>query len=393
MKRVVAAFVSLSVTVALLSSTTGSVAGASPVAAKACKPTKKKKCPAPKPKAPRAPAPAVGDPLGLIEIERGIRKHTLGPDKFGVFFCDDPSQPTDHAAVMSQLNKDVVPFYTWLSEGKYQPTFVEAGTGVPDPALDFDICFPAFASLPSAAKYNAGILVMNAVGGNGFGQTGTGDENFPWNMRYISIGQRHLLREAIAIPHEVGHTLHFPHSFADSATGIYAQYSNPIDMMSGSPLSFADSDQQPASATVAINRYQAGWLDPKQVAVHASTSGSYALGPIGSPGTQMVVIPSGSAHAFTTLETRVKESFDAVIDKEGVAVHLVDQRCVECVGVNSRTAPAGAPYTVDHVLGVGESMMLGTTRVEVISRTGNEFVVSVTGATYPFVALSPIPRT
>jgi hypothetical protein len=391
MKRRWGAFAALSLSAALVSSVAAS-ADASPVSAKACKPTKKKKCPVPKPKTPPVPAPPQGDPLGLIEVQKGIRKHTLGPDKIGVFFCDDPSQPTDHVAVMSQLRNDVVPFYTWLSEGKYQPTFVEAGTGVPDPTLDFDICFPAFASLPSSAKYNAAMLVMNAVGGNAFGQPGTGDENFPWNMRFISTGQRFLLSEAITIPHEMGHTLSFPHSFADSATGTYAQYSNPIDMMSGSPLSFAETDQQPPSATVAINRYQAGWLDPQQVAVHASASASYTIGPIGSSGTQMVVIPSGAPHAFTTLETRVKESFDSVIDKEGVAIHLVDQRCTGCVGIFSRTAPAGTPYTVDHVLGVGESMMLGTTRVEVISRTGNEFTVAITGATYPFTPLNPIPR-
>jgi hypothetical protein len=191
--------------------------------------------------------------------------------------------------------------------------------------------------------------------------------------------------------HEFGHTLDFPHSFIDPTGGN--QYTNPMDLMSSRPIGNQSNTPQ---ATLAINRFRAGWIDPGQVAVHSTPGTTYSIDAIGGAGTQMIVIPSSTQGRYTTLEARVKDNYDAIIDRAGIAVHTVDATCADpshCSGILSRIAPAVGPAgSVNHVIGLdaGEqpSMTLGGVTITVTGRSGNTFTVRVDGSTYDFAPLS-----
>jgi hypothetical protein len=376
----------MSVAIAVgLVSTTGPVADATPVAAKTCKPTKKKKCAQP------------ADPLGLMEVGRNMRQHSLGDDVIALVFCDAPEFPTDHDATMATLTNDIVPYFAWLSGGRYRPQFIDVGTVVADATKLASRCEAQARSLNLPKNANALMYVHNMRAWAAFGTSGLAGETYPANRRVIEMPQGFLLAGPQAVAHEIGHTLQFPHSFGDRADGLISEYTNRADVMSAPPLGGRDGGTLPAQGTVAINRYQAGWIDPAQVVVHRVPSGTYAIDAISTSSTQMLVIPSSSAHAFTTLEARVHKDFDAVLDEEGIAIHLVDQRCRRCIGAQSRTAPIGPPEDlavnvpvdndIAHIVGVGESVTLGNVHIAVLGREGDTFTVSVTGTTYDFPPL------
>ena len=113
------------------------------------------------------------------------------------------------------------------------------------------------------------------------------------------------------IVHEIGHGwMAWPHSYFEAPwqgapgedPGPPNPYSNLYDIMSSLALVpiLGWSSQMPA--TLAINRYAAGWIRPENVALHTEDSGNYTLGEPLRGGDQFLVIHSGRSHAFTTLE-------------------------------------------------------------------------------------------
>jgi hypothetical protein len=166
---------------------------------------------------------------------------------------------------------------------------------------------------------------------------------------------------AATVVHELGHTLHWPHSFTGPS-----EYDNPVDLMS-------DSEVFPQH-TLAVNRYAAGWIDPAQVVVHRGGSRTVTLTPPGSAGVQMLAVPDGDPLVFTTFEARPRIGHDRNLLADGVAVHVVDQRpetCStgRCTGLERRQRPAGAsPGGVEHVLTPGRRFVVGSTSVHVDRR-------------------------
>ena len=108
--------------------------------------------------------------------------------------------------------------------------------------------------------------------------------------------------------HEIGHGwMLWPHSYAEvrwdeDEDNLPNPYSNTLDFMSGlTPLgSFGWHQDMPS--TLAMNRYAAGWIDPKEVALHMNEAGTYTLQPPRKRGSQFLVISSGRKYAFTTVE-------------------------------------------------------------------------------------------
>ena len=108
--------------------------------------------------------------------------------------------------------------------------------------------------------------------------------------------------------HEIGHGwMMWPHSYAEvrwdeDEDNLPNPYSNTLDFMSGlTPLgSFGWHQDMPS--TLAVNRYAAGWIDPKEVALHVNEAGTYTLQPPRTRGNQFLVISSGRKYAFTTVE-------------------------------------------------------------------------------------------
>src|SRR5690606_19791156 len=126
--------------------------------------------------------------------------------------------------------------------------------------------------------------------------------------------------------HELGHTIHWPHSFTVGSTW---EYDNPIDVMSGEPPLEFDPDRYCEISpgryvwcrpqhTVAFNRLAAAWIDGKQVAVHASGRVNYTLDRPGGDGVQIVTVPHATAPGrMVTLEARPAVGLDADLAKAG----------------------------------------------------------------------------
>ena len=69
------------------------------------------------------------EPLGLIAGSSELRMHSLGEDLWEVWVCDTQGGriSVDPAEVARVLNSEVAPFYRWLSEDAYRPSFRPGG--------------------------------------------------------------------------------------------------------------------------------------------------------------------------------------------------------------------------------------------------------------------------
>ena len=153
-------------------------------------------------------------------------------------------------------------------------------------------------------------------------------------------------------------------------------YDNPMDVMSGTV-------RMVIPGTGAFNRYQAGWIDPDDVAVLGGESLSLTMGVRGAAGTQMLVIPTGVPGRFYTAGARIAGIDDAA-PASGVEVYLVDQTCgtpgaSHCIGAAStRFQTPASPDGTGHVITPGRSIVVGGTEIRVVSgdRTGFRLVVT-----------------
>jgi hypothetical protein len=207
--------------------------------------------------------------------------------------------------------------------------------------------------------------------------------------------------------HEMAHSIHWPHSYTGNRfTGpsVY-EYDNAIDMMSGNrgmsgsgcpgfPCSFGTYPDP--FATLAINRYAAGWIDTGDVVVHEVGTTETVLVEIGDAGKQMLVIRDGTS--YWTLDTRLTSGNDPFPSVwAGVHVARIDKSGGGW-GIARRTIPdppnpfndTFGEYTVplDHVLHVGESLVVGGHTIEVLAKEGDAFRVKVTSTRFADVPAS-----
>lgn len=162
------------------------------------------------------------------------------------------------------------------------------------------------------------------------------------------------------------------------------------------------SGLQSLGATIAVNRYAAGWIDPNNVFTHPKgKSYIYELSPPGYGDLQMLVLASPQLGVFTTLGARIASGYDSDIPKEGVEVYRIDQlaqgrgKCASpssdhrpsrnaCWGPSRWNQPFPAAETdagdlaLTHVHSVGSSFQTGTTEIEVLERVGDRYRVRVT---------------
>jgi hypothetical protein len=138
--------------------------------------------------------------------------------------------------------------------------------------------------------------------------------------------------------------------------------------------------------TMAFNRFAAGWLGAGDVLVHRGGTVNYLLdAPTGS-GVQMVLLPDPSEPLSTmTLEARPAVGHDDFLERDGVAVHVVDQvartgSLFSGISTGRRHRQAlGEPNTYDHVIAVGEQRVVNGVTIRVIERRGDRFVAQVSG--------------
>ena len=334
------------------------------------------------------------DELRLIAKADAIRNLTLDKTEWEVWICDVGGPLRLNVEdVTRSLNNKITPYFDWLSEGKYIPTFLAKDT-VQSP--NKDDCDEKIDG-PARDKYNkqavvvensehAGGFVVGLPGQPGVAVVGGGSVtaiagNTPYTPRFSTVA------------HEMGHLLDWPHNFCGLdfwPSGAIFEGGNPMDIMSSS-----SDTMDLGSGTIAINRYASGWIDPDDVIVHQNGAATYRLSPVGVSGKQMLVIPSNDGTGvFYTLGARVKKGYDRGNPKEGVEVYLIDQRLTACGtgssqadgvcwGTDRRVQPF-PPTQVGHrtkftyhVHGAGDIFRVGGFRIEVKERRGYRFSVVV----------------
>jgi len=322
-------------------------------------------------------APLDGDPLGLVAYPHDARRYSLTTDHFGVYVCTWPGADGDVslAAATALLNSEVTPYFTGLSGGAYQPTFIARKVIILDanPGSDLQECADeVLSSAEPDTTDNAAFAVMDNRYNGGLATSGMScygnctdipSTSFPENQRWAVVDGRSVT--PLASPplpshlttsvHEIGHTLTWPHSYS----GVTAsQYDNPVDVMSANSTADGTGRADDPYATIAFNRYRSGWIDPGDVVTYRGGTLELTIAPVGVVGTQMVVLPTDDPLAFLTLDARIGSAMDAIPEAfEGVTAHFIVQICdgEVCSGTESAaTMYPPWPNSLEHVTATGQ---------------------------------------
>ena len=308
--------------------------------------------------------------LGDLEIAVDIARVPAGASDWP---NDDGSRvDMSMAEAVDALNTHIAAYFRKISKGKLQMSFV--------PGVEFQVSGRA---TPQDAE-NEWLALIGIVGcdqddpdkpGCKLGKPGALNRFFLNDVKSSSGGSAWngyaefglvTLQQAVmpTLVHEIGHAWMFwPHSYVElpwrpDPNKPYQGpnfYSNRHDFMSELTYRRPNGWYQDMPATLAINRYAAGWIEPEDVALHLSDRATYTLAKPLRNGYQFLVIHSGRPGAFTTLEVLdernaiYRDTYAVVYDPaspgqkrplryEGVMVSRYDQ--TTGTGYNARSGPA-----------------------------------------------------
>ena len=340
------------------------------------------------------------DPHGLISLLPWVSAYGSGTDVWEVWVCWTPGGTVanlhDPYRLTKWLNEEseVIPYFRWLSGDRYRPTFKVGGEVTSSyfrQSFRWEDCVDRVKAASQGGSDGALIIDTSSSeeGWAGPGEWCLADDcrSFPTNDRWAIVGGDAF---ADTYVHEIGHALHWPHSFSGSS---WSEYDNPMDVM-GSPTNDGKREWR---ATLAVNRYAAGWIDSKDVTLWHSgkVAAKFRIDPIGvqtSGGRQMIALPYASEGVFDMLGARVRGGYDRDIPKEGIEVYFVDERSgacdnqLACISLDRRVQQRGAGDAAEHVLVPGESLSIpvvyrdGTSGARVVTvkrRVGDSFDVVI----------------
>ena len=337
--------------------------------------------------------PFLEDPNGVVPLASFMERYSLDQDVWEVWRCDVPGNvlTLSHAEILDILAGTTV-FYDGLSNGAYDPVFVTGGDVT---ATSTGACRDQVAAASGHRADAEGAFIVTDDGLAGFGgpgyECGTASQcastpaTYPDNARAVVVGGQTLRSFPLVAAHELGHALHWPHS----SSGGSNDYDNYSDLMSGNRKANGASNPEPY-ATLGINRYRSGWIDPADLIVHTSGDRTLELVPYDRAGTQVVVIPIDLPTRFVTLDARRSRGVDAIppngttgVDWEGIEVHTVDQSCSSgfwslCGGLDAtQTQLPADPGGDAHVLQPGESATIEGFTITVTAATADGYVVEI----------------
>ena len=304
--------------------------------------------------------------LGELRIAVDIAR--VPPDAPGWAADDGKRETMTMTEAVNILNEHIATYYHKISEGKLTMRFYAGndfklgGDGSPNEVQDQQLREAGIMDCrgKAADKYPCD---QGAPGGlNRILLTDvtqdTGGDAFNGSTRFGLVSLRTANMETLV--HEMGHAwMAWPHSYPEvyweeEEGGIPNPYTNSLDFMSGLSLEPVFGWYQDMPSTMAVNRYAAGWIDPKEVALHLTDEGTYTLQPPRRRGYQFLVISSGRERAFTTVEVldernvAYKDSYPKVYVSatagsrpfryEGVLINRYDQTAG--TGVDVRLGPA-----------------------------------------------------
>jgi hypothetical protein len=380
------------------------------------------------------PAAAIGAVRNLVVVRPSL--HQMGgADRIAVWVCDVPidtinpgyafSSNTTRLAIEPQAvatwaQQAVGLYFDGESNGRYEPTFVAMGR-IPLATTDGPADCLNKAGQASGRPFTNVLVTDTSTRGDGFASPGLIYPNDAQNLNLFDQPPSETRRGAwvgggsispdvhqspLAVAHEIGHTLHWPHSF----TGLNGtQYDNPTDVMSTVPddgwcertidESFGTTVSWPCYPpnTLAFNRFASGWIDDGQVALQTSGSSTVTLDAPTGAGVQMLAAPDpADPRVMLTLEARPRTGNDQYFATEGVAAYIIDQRgpaCsfnsrAQCTSTSRRQSQAipGTPFGYDHVLQVGTTTSMFGLTITVTAHVGDTFTVQTSGT---FVAPAP----
>lgn len=373
-----------------------------------------------------SPALAAGDPYGddthrIVPFRNTVQQtYTSGIDTWEVWLCDVAGWDSyvDLDATVDELNLVLNGYFSWLSQGMYATSFTVGGYVASSDVITQDQietldapyapdCESEVAEA-STSSPNGVLIIVDIPFPEAYATVGaicpedpfTGCQTrYPANARRAVVGAATVKTVSPAdepfwntIAHEIGHTLSWPHSYSgltyDPSTNTVSEYDNPMDVMSGGFHSGTPV------ATIAYNRYAAGWIQPAGVGIHADGTAQYKLAAIGGTGLGMLVIPGVEEGHFFTLGVRRRAAFDNSLLTAGVEVYEIDQRrgiaCEipdswpgtwPCFGTLTRVRQSPAVFGMlgtDHVLGIDDEATIAGFTVKVVAAGLDSFTVDLT---------------
>lgn len=360
---------------------------------------------------PARPSP---DSIGSIRstyVRRPDLHRVVGTDLVALYICEIPADSrvfdgskqhdltADDFAVFAE--QEVAPYFSAVSGGRYEVEFVPLGSIEADRDEGPADCIEKAMAITGAPYTN--VLIADSttemIGSlAGFASPGTifisdsgpdysvfdRDPDHARRGGWIAGPGISTRPNAGTIIHELGHTVHWPHSYI----GPNDEYDNPTDVMSSGfgvctngPFIYSCD---PAN-TIAFNRLASSWLKNGQVVVHPSGTANYLLDAPNKAGVQTVLVPApGQPFSMLTIEARPAVGNDDFFEEDGVALHIIDQvdRSGGLSGLStsrvSRQA-VGTPDSYDHVVDIGDTVTAHGVTVTVLRRVGNKYEVRVAG--------------